>query len=106
MLTFQIICIQIGPRHSDGIPVRIFRKKLTLKKISRPTNNLKYFERGGDKELNAVKYSSAPFPSFIGSYMKESVKQETLVHFSLFREKRENFFSQFSRYVDFPCTNE
>ena len=39
--------------------------------------------------------------------MKGSQQQGTLVHFSLFREKRENHhFCQFSKYVDFSCKNE
>ena len=39
--------------------------------------------------------------------MKESQQQGTLVHFSLFQEKREKHnFWQFSKYVDFSCKNE
>ena len=39
--------------------------------------------------------------------MKGSQQQDTLVHFSLFREKREkHHFCQFSKYVDFFCKNE
>ena len=39
--------------------------------------------------------------------LKGSQQQGTLVHFSLLREKREEHnFWQFSKYVDFSCTNE
>ena len=39
--------------------------------------------------------------------MKGSQQQGALVHFSLFREKREkHYFWQFSKYVDFSCKNE
>ena len=38
---------------------------------------------------------------------KGSQQQGALVHFSLFREKREKrHFWQFSKYVDFSCKNE
>ena len=40
-------------------------------------------------------------------HLKGSQQQGTLVHFSLFREKREQHsFGQFSKYVDFSCKNE
>ena len=39
--------------------------------------------------------------------LKGSQQQGALVHFSLFREKREKHnFWQFSKYVDISCTNE
>ena len=39
--------------------------------------------------------------------LKGSQQQGALVHFSLFREKREKHnFWQFSKYVDFSCKNE
>ena len=42
-----------------------------------------------------------------GLELKGSQQQGALVHFLLFREKREKHnFWQFSKYVDFSCKNE
>ena len=52
--------------------------------------------------------TSTRFPSmYVYIHLKGSQQQGALVHFSLFREKREKHnFWQFSKYVDFSCKNE
>ena len=55
-----------------------------------------------------MNYVMVPVDEAAGSVvMKGSQEQGTLVHFSLFREKREKHkFWQLSKYVDFSCNNE